>query len=133
MVGKEAKVFTNADIADLEKKHRSKVAEASLLMQKAREWLKGENLVGPKYCRALGDFDVRLVIKVMGIDKRIKNRVQYASLEEIGDRFAADIKAVMTKEEWALVDAYCPWNVPKDTTVVDPEHLRGPSPAHVHL
>ena len=78
------------------------IEEACALMGMARAWLKSDTIL-PEVCKLLGDMDVRCVMFVHDLQKKVKTRTQFASLNKIADHFA-----LYAKQMGASMQG-CPW------------------------
>ena len=98
----ESKLFTSSDVQAMPGKKLPLIEEACKLMTMARTWLKTDTAL-PEVCKLLGDMDVRCVMFVHDLQKKVKTRTQFASLNKIAEQFALDAKQMGADMQG------CPW------------------------
>ena len=103
----EARMFTFADVKQMETKLMPQIMAATAMMEKARAWFGSDmECQVALTAKILGDMDVRLVMHIHGFAKKIKTRTQFASIEAIGQQLAQEVK------EAGGDLSKCPWKLP---------------------
>ena len=90
----EARMFTFADISEMETKLMSQIREATTIVETARKWFHMDMDKQPDMAsRIFGDMEVRLVMHVhRRFAKKARTRTQFASLTAIGQQLAFDVQ-----------------------------------------
>ena len=116
----EAKLFCSNDMRLMESKHMPKILQATVMIDKAREWFGRSKEEQPALTASLiGKMEERLVFFVMGIT--VKTRVTYETMEAIGMELAKEVKdkgGDMTECPWKLPKAKGD-QIPKDTIILE--------------
>ena len=97
-----ARMFTSTDIKNMETTKLPEIMAAIQLVDKAREWVH-RDINNAWVVTLIGEMEVRLVMHVHGIAKKVKTRTQFKSMLAIAQQLAFDVQQAKGDMK------QCPW------------------------